>query len=278
MLKRAPSRSARLRDERGGVLILWAGLTFAVLFLFMLAIDTGNWFVHHRHLQTQVDAATLAGGAHFGDCFSPDPAIAAGANAAMKNAALVYAGEAGSAYNEQVGGGAARVHTLFNSTTFYRGDYVDGSVETQDPCQTPNLMFDVKQTEIDVPYVLANLVSAFVPGADTVVPAINARARVQLKKATIVQGSMPLAVPDVNPKYVWATFVNTADATKNTTVQLTKGAAVNGLNYWQGSGISDCSGRRQRRGPHRSRRADGHLPGRNDRRHGVRLLRLQRNR
>ena len=40
-----------------------------------------------------------------------------------------------------------------------------------------------------------------------VVPAINARARVQLKKATIVKGSLPLAVPDVDPKHVAVTLI-----------------------------------------------------------------------
>src|SRR5215203_2009650 len=165
-------RRVSLRQERGAVLVLWAILTPALLLLLMLAIDVGNWFVHHRHLQTQVDAATLAGGAHFGDCFSPDSGIAAGANATMQSAALVYAGESGSAYNQQVGGGAARVHTLFNSKTFYRGGNTDSDISTADACRTPYI-FDVKQTEIDVPYVLEKLVSALSPGSPTVVPAVN---------------------------------------------------------------------------------------------------------
>jgi hypothetical protein len=222
--------------EEGGVLILWAILTPALLFLLLLVVDVGNWYVHKRHLQMQADAAALAGGAHFGDCFSPDAATAAGANDAMKNAAITYAGNSASTYNYQVGGGAPRVTTLFNSKMFARGTYVDPDVDTQDPCQTPHQMFDVKQTEADVPYILGSIVNALVPGGGTVVPAINARARVQLKKATIVQGSLPLAVPDVDPKHVTATFVNEASgAVVAGPVDLTKGAAAGGLNWWQGS-------------------------------------------
>ena len=218
------------------MLILWALLTPALLFLMLMVVDVGNWYVHKRHLQMQADAAALAGGAHFGDCFSPDAAKAAGANDAMKNAAIAYAGNSASTYNFQVGGGAPRVTTLFNSKTFARGTYVDPDVDIEEPCQTPHQMFDVKQTEADVPYILGSMIDALVPGGGTVVPAINARARVQLKKATIVQGSLPLAVPDVDPKHVTATFVNEASgAVLAGPVELTKGASAGGLNWWQGA-------------------------------------------
>jgi hypothetical protein len=61
---------------------------------------------------------------------------------------------------------------------------------------------------------------------------------VQLKTATIVKGSLPLAVPDVDPKHVTVTFVNeTAGGTLLAgPFDLTKGAASGGLNYWSGSG------------------------------------------
>jgi hypothetical protein len=229
--------------EEGGVLILWAILTPGILFLLLLVVDVGNWYVHKRHLQMQADAAALAGGAHFGDCFSPDATTAAGANAAIKNAATAYAGNAASTYNFQVGGGAPRVTTLFNSKTFARGTYVDPDVDIEDPCQTPHLMFDVKQTEADVPYILGSIINALVPGGNTVVPAINARARVQLRKATIVQGSLPLAVPDVDPKHVTATFVNEASgAVVAGPVELTKGTAAGGLNWWQGAASVEIPG------------------------------------
>ncbi len=229
---------ARVAEQRGGVAVFFALLLPVLLLALALAIDVGNWFVHKRHLQMQADAAALAGGAYFSDCFSPDAATAGAANTTIENAATGYAGNSSSLYNFQVGGGAARVTTLFNSRTFAAGGGPADDTETEAPCQTPHLMLDVKQTESNVPYILGSLIDAFFPGSSTVVPAINARARVQLKKTTIVKGSLPLAVPDINPRYVTATFVNeTAGGTLLAgPVALTKGAASGGLNYWSGSG------------------------------------------
>src|SRR6476659_11283959 len=67
---------ALAQNERGAIAVLFAVLTPALIFLFLLVIDVGNWYVHKRHLQMEVDAAALAGGAYFGDCFSSDPSIA----------------------------------------------------------------------------------------------------------------------------------------------------------------------------------------------------------
>src|SRR5262245_7566758 len=106
------SRLSRAREERGAVVVLVALLTPGILFLLLLVVDVGNWYVHKRHLQTQVDAAALAGGAYFGDCFSTDPAVASAANTTIENAAARYGGGPGSAYNTQVGGGGARITTL----------------------------------------------------------------------------------------------------------------------------------------------------------------------
>jgi Flp pilus assembly protein TadG len=225
-------------EQRGSVVVLFAFLLPVLLLALALAIDVGNWFVHKRHLQMQADAAALAGGGHFGDCFSPDTGVSGAADATIEDAATQYAGNSASNFNLQIGGGAARVTTRFNSKTFAVGGPAADDTETDGPCETAHLMLDVKQTEVDVPYILGSLVDAIVPGSSTVVPAINARARVQLKRATILRGSLPLAVPDINPKHVTATFVNeTAGGTLLAgPVDLTKGAASGGLNYWGGSG------------------------------------------
>ncbi len=42
-----------------------------ILLFIAFSVDIGNWWVHKRHLQLQVDAAALAGGARFSQCF-PD--------------------------------------------------------------------------------------------------------------------------------------------------------------------------------------------------------------
>jgi hypothetical protein len=222
-------------DERGGMVVLFALLVPVMILVLAFAIDIGNWFVHKRHLQMQADSAALAGGAHFGDCF--DAAKAGSANDTIKNAATAYAGNSASTYNFQVGSGAARVRTLFNSKTFFRGGPGADDTDTQDPCQTPGLMLDVKQTEIDVPYILASLVNWVAPSASTIVPAINARARVQLRKATIVNGGLPLAVPDIDPRHVTVTFVNEATgASLGGPYELAAGTTVGGLNIFTGSG------------------------------------------
>jgi len=208
-----------VRNERGAIVVLFAVLTPALLFLFLLVIDVGNWYVHKRHLQMGVDAAALAGGAYFGNCFSSDPAIAGAADATIRNAATKYGGGPGSTYNVPGGGASVRITTLFNSKTFAVGGPGADDTETNGPCETPHLMLDVKQTEGDVPFILGGLISAFVPSAKTTIDGINARARVELKKETIVQGSLPLAVPDVDPRHVTVTFVD--DTTGGFTPSLT---------------------------------------------------------
>ena len=55
----------RASDERGAALIFVAvGLPVFVAFG-IFVIDVGNWWVHKRHLQTQADAAALAGAREF---------------------------------------------------------------------------------------------------------------------------------------------------------------------------------------------------------------------
>jgi hypothetical protein len=58
---------------------------------------------------------------------------------------------------------------------------------------------------------------------------------VQLKKITVFKGSLPLAVPEVSPKHVTATFVNDAGAVVSS-FELTGPTASGSLNAWTGSG------------------------------------------
>jgi uncharacterized membrane protein len=67
--------------EEGGIVVFVALLVPVVLLFLSLTVDIGNWWVHKRHLQLQVDAAAFAGGAFLGDCFSDSVA----ANTAIKN-------------------------------------------------------------------------------------------------------------------------------------------------------------------------------------------------
>src|SRR5713226_6861931 len=92
----------RYRQDEGSVLVLLA-VWLPVLILFAsFVIDVGNWFTHQRHLQTQPDAAALAGG----DGFTLP--CTAGTNTTIESQARNYAGKSattpGAQYNTQIGG------------------------------------------------------------------------------------------------------------------------------------------------------------------------------
>ena len=65
-----------------------------------IVLDIGNWYVHKRHLQTQVDAAALAAASASAAASSTDQA-----NLAIASTALSYAGDTArdpSSVNQQV--------------------------------------------------------------------------------------------------------------------------------------------------------------------------------
>jgi hypothetical protein len=234
-------------DEKGGVLVM-VTIWLPVLVLFvMFVLETGNWFVHERHLQAQADAAAFAGGAMFGDCF----ASSGGGDDAIFNEASKYAGQAGSfqgasygsaLHNEQIGNAnRGSVSVLYQSKTFAATSPAPDDTETEGPCSTPSLMFDVKATEADLPLFFGN----FIPGLSSAT--INAHARVQLRQVRIGHGALPLAVPDVTPKQVAATFIDEATGSElngcsgpgliggtGCSFQLSKSGTSNGLNLWSG--------------------------------------------
>lgn len=215
----------RLGAEGGGVVVLVGLLMPFLLLLGSFSVDVGNWWVHKRHLQLQADAAALAGGALFGACFVD----ATAGSAAMEAEATKYGGGPGSVYNGQVGNANKGTVTLrYQSKTFEVGGPPADDTEEDPACETPSLMFDVKATEAGLP-MLFNI-----PGL-SFVPAVNAHARVQLRKATILRGSLPLAVPQVRPKHVTATFVDKTGAVVAGPVSLTGPTALGSLNAWTGS-------------------------------------------
>ena len=56
----------RIAREQRGAIAITVGLLFPALLGFgVLAVDVGNWYVHKRELQTQADAAALAGAGSF---------------------------------------------------------------------------------------------------------------------------------------------------------------------------------------------------------------------
>jgi hypothetical protein len=204
--------------ERGSTLVLVA-LWLPVLFGFMILVaDVGNWFEHKRHLQMQADSGALAAGGQFTVPCNDGPIVAG---------ARQYAGDPGAAgsYNRQVSN-QANVHVLVNSTGYWNqggADYSDGGP----PCAARTV--DLKLTEANLP-----LFFGLIPGL-SVVPAINAHARVQIQQLSYASGSLPIAVPDVDPTRAKATFINEATGAVLATTLLGNTGTANGLSIWDNS-------------------------------------------
>jgi hypothetical protein len=193
----------RLQDERGSAVVILAVFLPLVLVLGTFAVDVGNWFTHKRHLQTQADAAALAGGSAF---TIPCDATS---NANIKNRARQFAGPSAATagpnnytpsvyptgpFNPQVSNTAnSQLHVLFNSTNFYDPSvtsdqsysWVDTGSASGQPCD--NQFIDVKMTEKDLPWFFHFLGSG-------IVPTINAEARAKLTGVQADKGFIPIGV------------------------------------------------------------------------------------
>jgi hypothetical protein len=190
------------RDERGTALT-WFVLSLPVLILVAgFVVNFAKWFEDKRHLQTQVDAAALAGGLDFGSLFGStcdDAPIAA--------SALTYSGDthrAPSPFNLQVSD-AASVHVVLNGddNSYWKTGDPDAPGPAYgnlgSPCSTQFL--DVKATH-DRP---SSFLGTLVPSG--VLPAIHAHARVTLETLT-GQRALPVAVPQPTPLNARAYFVD----------------------------------------------------------------------
>jgi Flp pilus assembly protein TadG len=190
-------------DQRGAVLVFFALFApVAVLFL-SFVVDVGNWFDHARHLQVQADAGALAAAEAFQPCSDSSIYAAAGQYSGVASVTSPTGGSATSGspfYNQQIGKTAQEnLHALINSPTYYnQASPVDGTVTASSPCTAG--MVDVKLTETNLPWYF-RIFS---------VPYINAHARVEILERTIANGSLPVAVNDLNPKSIEAYFVNEA--------------------------------------------------------------------
>jgi len=190
-------------------MVLFAVMLPLILLLGVIAVDVGNWFVHQKHLQNQVDSAALAGGLEFNGCFQDDP----GTNGRIALAALKYAGDKnrdGSTYNvQEQEASPGDVHAVLNSASYWAtGDPTDGSTLDYTwvnpankpagyPCATKAL--DVKATDDKVP-----LLFGFIP----VAASPHTHARVEIRKAPTVVGMLPFAIPEASPAKVGVLFVN----------------------------------------------------------------------
>jgi Flp pilus assembly protein TadG len=203
------------RDERGQVIVLFALLIPVFFGLGAIVIDIGNWYVHKRHLQTQVDAAALAGATKFVGCsFQFGNPVAA--NQAIRATALAYAGDmnrAPATSNLQLQE-PIDVHVVLNSDRYWdQGDPVDDAAlsamfdNTLDPdgnpatpgtpCETKTL--DVKATDDDV---------APLWGLLPATPSPKTKAKVEIRQIREQMRMLPFAVPEIDPAAVVALFVD----------------------------------------------------------------------
>jgi hypothetical protein len=192
--------------ERGQVLVIFAVLLPVFFGLGAIVIDVGNWFVHKRHLQTQVDAAALAPAPQFVGCHH-DPTSS---NLAIAQRALEYAGDTTrdpATTNLQVQQ-PNDVHVLLNSDVYWSANPYppDNTLDVQpppsgdglgDPCNERAL--DVKATDHDAPLLWGLLPLSASP---------KAKARVEIRQVRAQSGMLPWAVPEIDPRRVVALFVN----------------------------------------------------------------------
>jgi hypothetical protein len=186
--------------ERGQIIILFALFLPLILGIGSVVMSVGNWYVLKRHLQTQVDAAALAGGPAFTGCGQDELA----ANAAIAQAALKYSGDTARSvnpYNLQLEqAGDQRV--VVNSGSYWSpGDPTDGSGGLDNSLGTPcdTAFLDVKATDQDVP-----LLFRWLP----FFPDLKSRALVEISQVASTNGIRPLGVPEVDPTQVAVVFVN----------------------------------------------------------------------
>jgi Flp pilus assembly protein TadG len=200
---RLPDIVARLRSEDGGVVLAFALMLPGLLLLTALALEIGNWYEHRRHLQLQTDAGALAAGQLFRRCvLAPDSALndmtlVAAQYGGDKQTLTALGASTPSWSNLQVGSTGAtagNVRSFSYQGTAYPPDYT--AVADTNPCTSG--AFDIRATEDDISHIFALSPTA----------TVHAHSRVEMKAVNQMKGLLPLAVPDVRPNYVFATFID----------------------------------------------------------------------
>jgi Putative Flp pilus-assembly TadE/G-like len=196
-----------LSGERGQVVVFFALLVPVIFAIGSIVVSAGNWYVLKRHLQTQVDAAAIAGGHSFTGCFQD----AAATNLKIAQDALKYSGDTARAgtYNLQPED-TADVRVVLNSTNYWdevnastntNGTGYDNTIVTPQgtgpPCTTKSL--DVKATDFHVPNLFG-----WIP----LFPSVKARALVEIHKIQATNGVLPVGVPEFDPVRVGVVFVD----------------------------------------------------------------------
>jgi Putative Flp pilus-assembly TadE/G-like len=224
-MTRSPLERLRVTaDERGSVLVITVVVMLTLLVFAAYAIDEGIWFVHGGHLQTEADAAALAGAQNFQfPCNS-------GVEERIRTDVHRYDGTtvSGGGYNKQVPRTPIPSQTysptehnlisLVNQPNFINQSQPNESALTGSPCA--NKVIDVKLSETNLP--------SFFPFGNP--KYINAQAQVSIEQQTSSKGVSPLAVAETAPVAAKAYFVN-EDSSNKVIAESKLIAAANGQEW-----------------------------------------------
>lgn len=191
--------------EHGSIIVLFALLMPVLIAIGAMVISVGNWYVLKRHLQTQVDAAALAGGPAFTGCFQ-DPISA---RDAIAQEALRYAGDPSRepATANLLMQDSPDVHVVLNSGTYWEtGDPPDGSAHDW-TMATPGTPCEAKSLEVKATDDSAPLLWGFIPFS----PSLETRAKIEVNQIQTTNGLRPLGVPEMDPEQVAVLVVDEAD-------------------------------------------------------------------
>lgn len=213
--------SARVRREDGQVVVFFAIFITVVFALGAVVIDIGNWYVHKRHLQTQVDAAALAPAPEFTGCF--DPQAWDSANTQIRDHAIGYSGDpqrpgvvgsnSSTTTNLQVEE-PGDVRTALNSDRYWQTG--DGLTQGTNgyalwPDNTLDLNANGDKRFCDEEYIDVKATDEKVSnlwGLIPLQPSVKSHAKAALFWEEGARGILPFAVPEVVPGAVIAIFVN----------------------------------------------------------------------
>lgn len=194
-------RLPELAGENGAVIVTFAISLVLLMLLSSFAIDTTNFFRHKRQLQTQADAAALAGGSELDvGCTSDQPVF---------DAATRFAGVSSSAFNRP-GGDAGTVTR----------DFV-----TPAPCAAGALEVKVTESGVKWFFPITAVVGVLRDDLD-----IAATARVELKKIAGKAATLPIALEEETPvTAAWAWLVDDATGERiDGTVRLLREGTTSG--------------------------------------------------
>jgi hypothetical protein len=174
-----------------------------------IVLDVGNWYIHKRHLQTQVDAAVLASAPAFVGCFQDQ----ATANSAVASTALGYAGDTlrdPTTVNQQLAV-PGKVRVVLNADRYWQTSDGTASPSTgygldwgaNNPAKMPcaSSSIDAKATDEHVTPLWGLLPLS---------PSPKTHAKVEIHRVREANGFLPIAVPEIDPNFVYAIFVDYA--------------------------------------------------------------------